>query len=132
MPIYEYKCRTCGLLQHLNQPISSHRPSSLTCQCGQHAKRVFGFRMGEIFHGHYNPTVGRYVTGKNDFNSALSRASDEASESTGIPHNYVPMDLRDREQVGVTEEGMAATHDARVAAGTLEPSGNKVFPLSDD
>ena len=68
-------------------------------------RRVFTFG---AFHrempGQYSQAVGRYVQNKRDFKSALSRASDEASENTGMEHRFVPIDMADRDATRVTEE----------------------------
>lgn len=59
--------------------------------------------------GHFNHSVGRYVSGDKDFKDALRQASDDASERTGIPHNFQPIDMRDTERLGVTGEGLEET-----------------------
>jgi len=52
----------------------------------------------------FAPAVGRYVQNQRDFNDALKKASDEASENTGMEHRYVPIDMADRDATGRTEE----------------------------
>lgn len=131
MPAYQYRCRHCGAVQDLIQPVSTSRPPHLRCRCGEDARRVFGFSIAPLMEGHYNPTVGRYVSGKRDFNAALRTASSKATDSTGIVHDFQPVDLRDKTHHNITDEGMKATHDAKVRAGTIDPTSKSVFPMSD-
>lgn len=80
---------------------------------------------------HWNPTVGRYVANERDFNDGLKRASEAASLTTGMDHNYVPVDLRDREACGATEEGLEHSKRVRRAQGLDAPSTTKVIDLHD-
>jgi hypothetical protein len=52
----------------------------------------------------FAPAVGKYVTNQRDFNNELKKASDVASENTGMEHRYVPIDMADRDATGRTEE----------------------------
>lgn len=108
MPLYQYRCPECGdfdsqrRADHL--PCDNH-PEPLT------AKRIFGFALKPIVHGHMNPTTGQYVSGDKAFKEQLKVMSNEATERTGVPHNYVPTDPRDMKASGVTEEGLKETYD---------------------
>jgi hypothetical protein len=66
---------------------------------------------------HYNPTVGRYVTGQRDFKDGLKRASESATLRTGTEHNYQPADLNDMAAVGATEEGLEHSKRVRMRKG---------------
>lgn len=64
--------------------------------------------------------VGEHVHSRRQFADKLKAASDRQSARTGLAHNYVPIDLRDREACGVTDEGLESTARAEVAAGKVE------------
>lgn len=125
MPLYEYRCRACGGTQ-----TTYHRggppPSPPRCPlCAIPLSRRFSFSHHQGWPEHYNPTVGRVVTSKADFRSALDQASEEATVRTGIEHNFAPVDLRDTEALGVTRDGLEETfrrkHDAAVREGRTPP-----------
>lgn len=102
MPLYEFKCRKCGLksstLNHDEQPI---------CQlCSNPMGRDYSFFVKTPFQPHYNTAVGQYVRTQAEFESHLSRLSDAQTERTGILHNYQPVEIGDRDAYGATEEGM--------------------------
>lgn len=72
----------------------------------------------------------------------LSRASDEASAPRTVydgagnpytretPHRYVPIDVRDKEACGVTDEGLPATYDALRRAGN-DPAADRLAQVMD-
>lgn len=45
-----------------------------------------------VMHSHFNHSVGKPISDMKQFTDALKRKSDEATERTGIPHNFVPAD----------------------------------------
>lgn len=63
--------------------------------CREPLRRKFSFSAPPMMHEHYNPTVGKVVSDMKQFRSDLSRASDEATAKTGIPHKYEPVDLQE-------------------------------------
>jgi hypothetical protein len=123
MPFYEYKCPECKLIS-----TKTENDLQLPCSvCGYHSlKRLFSFMIKPSMPAHYNQSVGRYVTGERDFKDELKRASDRATEETGIPHSYVPVDLHDSDTFGANEEGMSAHHD-RLRAEGKESSASRII-----
>jgi len=103
MPIYEHRCRDCGL-----RFISSSRDPEEECNNCQsrNTHRLFSFNPITSFQPHYSTALGRYVSTRQDFMDGLARASEHATAVTGIEHNYRPIDWQDREAFGATEEGM--------------------------
>lgn len=102
MPLYEFRCRKCRAIT-----TTFDRTSEIHCElCKVSMGRVFSFRAPIAFQPHYNVSVGRYVNSQREFNEALKDKSDEATERTGIYHNYVPVDMADNEAFGRTDEGM--------------------------
>lgn len=92
MRFYDYKCRACG-----GKRTELATDLCLTCQCGGLFKRDYSSThiSTAIFHGHFNHSVGRYVSSDADFRSALSEASDKESARTGVDHSYKPIDPRE-------------------------------------
>jgi hypothetical protein len=113
-------CDWCSLTFRCNV-----RDDEVMClRCDRMARRVWGFHVLPTSGSGYNPATGSYVLSKADLKSRLARASEEASAPRTVydgygeaheierpPSNYVPVDLRDREALGVTSEGLDATYD---------------------
>lgn len=136
MPIYEFRCRECG-----NGRESQSR-DILPCPCGGVLKRVFHCNVTPMFQEHFNHSVGRYVSSKQDFNDGLKQASEDASQArvdpitgkvTQIEHNFQPVEAGDTKALGVTDEGLETTmRDHRDKGlyhetGVSKPSNSKVF-----
>lgn len=69
----------------MSQPISTAECES----CGCKARRVYTpLAFKKPWEPHFNHSVGQYVRNEQEFRSALSRGSDEASERTGMEHRY--------------------------------------------
>jgi hypothetical protein len=83
-------------------------------------RRVYSFRPGKVTHEHFNHTVGKVISDPKQFKSELARKSAEMTERTGIPHNYVPVDLNDKESLRVSEEGMDSTLRRQTETGQRE------------
>jgi putative FmdB family regulatory protein len=123
VPAYDYRCGACSHEFEEWHPISvspARRPCSA---CGGLAARVLRFPRANPapFQEHYNLAVGGHVRSRQHFRDELRAASDRASARTGIEHNMVPVDLRDKAELGVTDEGMDATRRHQVATGKVEP-----------
>lgn len=117
MPLYEFKCKGCGQIVH-----STARINEESCDdCGGALRRVFSFSFKRPMQPHFNTAVGRDVAGERDLKNEFRRMSDAAEERTGIPHNYQPVDPRDKDTLGVTDEGLGDRFDADVKAGIREP-----------
>lgn len=136
MPIYEFKCSTCKQIYTSSQriletPTCRMRTNltdtygSCTLVCGGILKRVFNFNLKHSMPEHFNHSVGKHVTNESKLRDEFKRLSDAATERTGIPHNYVPVDPMDKETLGVTDEGLDATHDAMVKRGEKEETSKR-------
>lgn len=128
MPAYEHRCRVCRAT--ITTVCGHDERDALTdtaCHtpdCPGTLKRVFSFSAPEMFEPHWNASVGKYVTSKSELKSELARASEAATARTGVEHNFSLIDTHDvrPEDMGVDDTGLAATHDAKVAAGEIEPT----------
>jgi hypothetical protein len=81
--------------------------------CGNVYRRVFYCNPTSFFQSHYNHSVGEFVTNRQQFLDTLKRKSDEQSATTGVEHNYQPVDAGDTRSMGVTDEGFDATAKRR-------------------
>lgn len=111
MPVYSFRCPTCGLEDELVASIHTG-PGTIYC-CDTPMDRIYhppAVRTSWV--PHYNHSVGRYVRTEAEFRSALSQASDDMSARTNIDHSYVPVEAGDREAMGVTDAGMDASRKA--------------------
>lgn len=120
MPVYSYRCRGCQVngekwQKHTDDPL-------LVCpECGKATlRRVYSFKPGRVTHEHFNHTVGKVISDQKQFKSELDRKSEEMTERTGIPHNYVPVDLSDRESLRVNDDGMDSTMRRQTETGQRE------------
>lgn len=143
MILYEFKCTKCGQTYtstNRNLRIAQDDPDRRVCIerngrgssiiCFGNLKRVFGFNLKRSMPEHFNNSVGKYVSNESKLRDEFKRLSETATARTGIPHNYVPVDPMDKETLGVTDEGLDATHDDMVRRGEKdETSKRKVIHL---
>lgn len=101
MPIYQFRCRECGSSKE-----TVNQPSPFPCSCGSLYKRVYSFTPMKPMEGHFNHSLGKYVSNEREYRDGLKAASEAASLSTGIDHNFVPVDYHDKKAFGVTDEGL--------------------------
>ncbi len=103
MAMYEYRCQGCG-----RKVMSDERGDQVVTRCcGQIGNRVWAFSVASVMQEHWNQTLGAPVSSMAGFKEGLKIKSEEASERTGIDHNFQPVDLTDTRGLGVTEEGLA-------------------------
>ena len=117
MPLYEYKCPECG-----TRGTSMKRGDRLvtecpTCQQPRDFKRVFGFALAPIMHEHFNNSVGKPISDMGKYREALKVKSAQDAERLGMDVNYQPIDMGDREALGVTGEGIDESNRVREKRG---------------
>lgn len=105
MPLYEFRCRQCGHTRVKADSSAASIPMCPTCDA-QSWGRVFSFSTTRMVHDHYNLTLGRGVSGERDFKEGLKQKSDEMSQRLGMSVDYKPVDLNDRQALGVSDEGL--------------------------
>lgn len=131
MPMYEYKCTVCGTTGQDERRLVGDFLKLCGCaHCGTRGtiKRVWGFSFKRPMQEHFNTSVGKVIRTDAQLKSEFSRLSDEAEMYTGNPHKFVPIDPHDKEALGVTDEGLASTHDQQVAEGRKEPARRLFLP----
>lgn len=101
--------------------------------CGAFGFKPFygSVRFGAVMQSHFNVTTNTMISDPRQFDRELKRKAQVQHESTGIPHSYEQVDLHDREALGVTDEGLQATHDRAVAEGRKEPTRTRVWAARD-
>lgn len=100
MPIYQYRCRTCGHEESIFDSISD--PDGLKdlydlgvgcpdCDSGSLLTRVFGFSTTTdlIGDGYYDNSVGAYITSRRQLDDHNKRASEAHTARTGVETNFV-------------------------------------------
>lgn len=99
---YEYKCKECGNVL-LSQ---THGLESLiSCGvCDGPIRRVYSISVKRDIPEHFNPQTGGVVRGMQQLKRDLRDAGDKQWERTGIPHRYIPMDLRELPQPAEARE----------------------------
>lgn len=121
MPTYEYKCDECGQAYNLLTTIADDASRDFylgekhwmldelddapTCE----GRLVRVFSVGGVIRSmptHWNTAVGKPISSMSEFKSELSRQSDATAQRLNMPVNFQPHDPRDREFLGVTDEGI--------------------------
>lgn len=126
MPIYEYICPKVdyhGTTVH-QWTFAEYEVFRHNVRCAVCDAKAVQVISAPSFHrgldGHYNSSLGQYVSGRRAYEDGLKRASESATLRTGIAHDFKPVDLRDKERLGVTDEGLDETRRREVASGKRE------------
>lgn len=113
MPVYEFTCAACTSHFSLSRSIAeySRAPTPRCPDCNVPLARTYDIPViASSFQAHWNPSVGAYVKNMGEFNSALSRRSDEQAAATGDDTKYVAADPRDvASDLGVSTIGLEST-----------------------
>lgn len=139
---YEYKCHSQRCLAVIRSDV---RADYIICpECGWRAGRVWGVNVKPSFREGYNPSLNQHISSRSQLTSALSRATDEANqprynvdnegnvhEVIPAPVNYKPIDMRDKEALGVTNEGLDSTYDSLKRQGK-DDQAKRLKALMDD
>ena len=120
MPVYEYRCPRCGTRVTSLSRDNFLAQTCLGCGYTEGLKRVFSFAFKPLMHEHFNHTVNQPISDMRQFRAALSEKSERATEETGIPHNFQPVEWGDRVKLGVTNEGIPESNVVRRAKGMRE------------
>jgi putative FmdB family regulatory protein len=122
MPLYEYKCPTCGERALVERTVDD-RNLPLICVnplcCMENMKRVYSFS-SRVFQGGYNASLGVHVESERALMDHAKRMSEEASARTGYEHNFQPVDVTDAAACGVQGAGLDATEKRATDSGQRE------------
>ncbi len=88
-----------------------------------------GVNAATVWHdtGQVNMTTGRVETDARKFAAHLREQSEIMGERLGMKVDYQPVDMTDKDSLGVTDEGLDATHDAAVREGRKDSRGRFVW-----
>ncbi len=113
MPLYPYKCQSCGTIHEPYRSILDELPVFITCECGGRMRRHYTPPAFHRFHEHFNTSVGSAVSSDKEFKTKLYEAQEKMTERLGFQQHYAPAETR---QI-VNDEGMKSTHDHRKKMG---------------
>jgi hypothetical protein len=99
MKLYQFICPTCRRIS-----VEGNLDRTPYCDlCQIEMGRKYSFSVGKSMHEHFNHSVGQYISNKRNFTDALKRKSEEMWEKNGIETRYTPVDITERESLGVTD-----------------------------
>lgn len=107
MPIYEWRC-DCGEESSTSRSFTANTQDKVCPNCGEPMNRRYGAQFHR-FEEHVSPATGQVVGSQRQFREQLKRASEEATRNTGIPHNFVPMEI-EKPKEGPGTESQAKKH----------------------
>lgn len=120
MQFYEYRCPNDACRRTTTTSRGPQdRLDDICLYCGDPGplKRVFAVALHRPMQEHFNNTVGKPISDMRQFRNELSRMGDEYSERNGIETNYQPVDMSDRDALGVTDAGLDETRRRMHAEG---------------
>lgn len=133
MKLQDYRCKNCDQMFVGTHVLSEDLPELICPFCGMQGSiaKKFSIAVHRPMAEHYNLSTGSWESSMTSIKEKFRKASDEATERTGIPHNFQPVDLRDKEALGVTDEGLDSTYRKRREAGQTEGKTYHQFPAPD-
>lgn len=91
MPTYEWRCRDCREIYSETMPLAEYETrTTIWCPCGGRLKRIFDVQVA--------PQTRSIERGLIEANK---RASELATQRTGIEHNFQLADRKDAKALGV-------------------------------
>lgn len=121
MPLYEYRCPDCNDIFHKQCSIADSAELPYCPDCGVRMKQRFGFAYHADYREHFNTTTGSMITSKKQFRNELKVLSEKATLETGVYHDFVPADLSNPRDLGVTSEGLEESFRTRRNDGSHFP-----------
>ncbi len=100
MPVYEYKCGE-GHVREFEAPRtwSQEFAGQQCCKalddgsaCRGRLKRVYTLSFAPVDQATFNPSVGKVISDKRQFQDECKRLSEQQTAKTGIPHKYEMLD----------------------------------------
>ena len=89
--------------------------------CSHLMKRRFSFSTPPMYHGGFEPTMGKHISTATQRDNELAKMSAAATERTGVQHSYKYHSGADfRDAAKATDEGMDSTYAAQTSTGQRE------------
>lgn len=110
--LLKFKCKACGWTDDefgdcgIGESIEGPCP---LCNSGPR-QRIVSFAFHRGMPEHYNMAVGKHVSNSRHFSDELKRKSEELTIRTGMDYDYQPVDYRDKDACGATDEGLDSTY----------------------
>lgn len=107
----DYKCRACDVWW-TGDWVDGDKPEEFPeCPiCGGPSGKLYSFSTTRPLNINPHITGDPNVTSMRQLKESFKRRSEEAEMQTGLKHDFQPVDLRDREALGVTDEGLEPTY----------------------
>lgn len=104
MPLYEFACPACSEESTTSRSVEVNTTDKTCPVCGEAMNRRFSSPGFARFTEHVSPATGLPVSSPQEFREQLKRASAEATERTGVEHNFVPSEITHKEGPGTDEQ----------------------------
>lgn len=119
-------CMKCGLYDmEMLENVGIGEPTGSLCSnpncLGEMLRCVRNLNYKHAMQAHYNTAVG-YVNNSRELDDKLKEHSERQSNYTGTEHNYERVDLREKDALGVTDEGLDSTMKRRRDTGLDAPT----------
>lgn len=134
MKLQDYRCKACDQFFVGTHVLSEQLPGLECPLCfttGSIIKK-FSVALHRPMKEHFNLATGRWESSMAGIKERFKKASEEATERTGIPHDFQPVDMRDKEALGVTDEGLDETYRRQRETGETEGRTYHQFPAPPD
>lgn len=83
------------------------------CDCGSPIRRVYSFIHGKGMPEHYNLAAGKVVSSEKQLTEHYHKLSEEVSERTNLPHEFVPVSQSDTSALNITGQGLSDSIERR-------------------
>mgnify|MGYP001591073377 CR=1 FL=1 len=119
----QVRCNACGntTIELSDVRIGEYVGPCNICHEGL-LQRIASFSFARGWRPHWNTAVGGYVENKRQMEDSLKQLSDRESARLGTTQTYERVDMREKEALGVTDEGLDATRKRRREAGLDAPT----------
>lgn len=130
--VWEYQCKECGqlfdtsdewvkgILDQMIEEQRLHHHGEGLGECQGLLRRKFSFSVRSTFQETFNQTTGTFTSSERQFKDQLKVQSEMDSMRHGYDINYQPVDLHDKEALGVTDEGLDETYRQRYDSGRAD------------
>ena len=94
MALYEYACDECGDFL-AKFPLGAAPRTEICAGCGQARPRRYSMNPTQVMHEHWNVSAQQPISSRRQHADVLRRQSEEATERTGVPHDFQPVDVQE-------------------------------------
>lgn len=135
VPTVEDRCKESCHQCVVELPVNESRlfcPNALAegfyCQMKKNYQGNVQFK--RMWPEHHNIAAGEVIREEKQLKESFKRQSAEMSERMNFDVDYQIADPTDTKTLGVTDEGLDATHNRKVKSGEIESKGTFVHPVT--